>query len=120
MPLTASSINIKSLTTDPSILPATTLAASCYNEMFRGCTSLTEAPYLPANYLNVSNAYKYMFYGCSSLSSMSVGLLDWNNGSNSYEWVSGVAADGVFYKPEALPEIHGRWQIPANWTVYNM
>ena len=109
-----------SLTSAPSILPATTLAASCYNEMFRGCTSLTEAPYLPANYLNVSNAYKYMFYGCSSLSSMSVGLLDWNNGSNSYEWVSGVAADGVFYKPEALPEIHGRWQIPANWTVYNM
>ena len=29
-------------------LPATTLAQSCYNNMFSGCTSLTTAPELPA------------------------------------------------------------------------
>ena len=54
-----------SLTTAPE-LPATSLADSCYEEMFRGCTSLTTAPALPATRL-ASNCYKSMFYGCRSL-----------------------------------------------------
>ena len=48
------------------ILPATTLAKSCYANMFDGCTSLTTAPALPANTL-ANSCYYYMFYGCSSL-----------------------------------------------------
>lgn len=36
-----------SLTEAPE-LPATTLAGSCYNSMFDGCTSLIKAPKLPA------------------------------------------------------------------------
>ena len=48
------------------MLPATTLASSCYAHMFNGCTSLTTAPELPATTL-ASNCYSNMFYNCTSL-----------------------------------------------------
>ena len=54
-----------SLTTAPS-LPATTLADSCYSSMFNGCTSLTTAPSLPATTL-ADSCYSYMFNGCTSI-----------------------------------------------------
>lgn len=54
-----------SLTKAP-VLPATTLASSCYDSMFWNCTSLTKAPELPATTLNV-NCYIDMFKGCTSL-----------------------------------------------------
>ena len=47
-------------------LPATTLAAWCYQRMFENCTSLTTAPELPATTLSI-NCYSSMFYGCTSL-----------------------------------------------------
>ena len=56
-----------SLTTAPAILPATKLASSCYGGMFYGCTSLTTAPaILPATKL-ASHCYECMFYYCTSL-----------------------------------------------------
>ena len=54
-----------SLTQAPA-LPATTLASNCYQSMFRECTSLSQAPALPATTL-ASNCYQYMFNGCTSL-----------------------------------------------------
>ena len=54
-----------SLTTAPA-LPATTLASYCYGSMFMGCTSLTKTPKLPAATLKL-NCYDKMFQGCSSL-----------------------------------------------------
>ena len=54
-----------SLTAAPS-LPATTLANSCYSSMFSGCTSLTAAPSLPATTLAI-NCYSSMFFGCTNL-----------------------------------------------------
>ena len=47
-------------------LPATTLTHSCYQSMFNGCTSLTTAPELPATVLS-DGCYHHMFYGCTSL-----------------------------------------------------
>ena len=56
----------RSLTQAPE-LPATTLGTSCYNAMFRSCSSLTQAPsILPATTL-AENCYYYMFFGCRSL-----------------------------------------------------
>ena len=55
----------KNLTTAPE-LPATTLASYCYGYMFQGCSSLTTAPELPATTL-ATYCYSHMFYGCSSL-----------------------------------------------------
>ena len=54
-----------SLTQAPA-LPATTLIANCYDGMFYGCTSLTQAPALPATKL-IANCYYNMFYNCTSL-----------------------------------------------------
>ena len=42
------------------------LAESCYNSMFAGCSSLTQAPALPATTL-AEHCYTSMFYNCSSL-----------------------------------------------------
>jgi hypothetical protein len=53
------------LTTAP-VLPATTLASGCYDNMFNGCTSLTTAPALPATTL-ASGCYNNMFYGCTNV-----------------------------------------------------
>ena len=47
-------------------LPATTLASSCYYSMFYLCTSLTTAPELPATTL-ANYCYQNMFYGCTNL-----------------------------------------------------
>ena len=57
--------NCTSLTQAPE-LPATTLATGCYNSMFEGCTALTKAPALPATTL-ANNCYNSMFQGCTSL-----------------------------------------------------
>ena len=48
------------------ILPATSLAEGCYNEMFEGCTSLQTAPALPATTLAM-DCYRSMFSDCTSL-----------------------------------------------------
>ena len=47
-------------------LPATTLTESCYQYMFYGCTSLTQAPTLPATTL-ANGCCDSMFGGCTSL-----------------------------------------------------
>ena len=47
-------------------LPATTLASQCYSYMFQGCTSLIQAPALPATTLTY-NCYANMFRDCTSL-----------------------------------------------------
>ena len=57
--------NCSSLTQAPE-LPATTLAESCYYGMFSYCTSLTQAPKLPATTL-ANYCYSRMFRNCSSL-----------------------------------------------------
>ena len=54
-----------SLTQAP-LLPATTLANICYNNMFQGCTSLTQAPALPATTL-ANGCYNSMFMRCYGL-----------------------------------------------------
>ena len=52
--------------TDAPELKATTLAINCYSSMFQGCTSLTAAPELKATELALS-CYESMFQGCTSL-----------------------------------------------------
>ena len=55
-----------SLTQAPE-LPATTLSFICYVFMFQNCTSLTQVPKLPATTLS-SACYRGMFDGCTGLS----------------------------------------------------
>lgn len=58
-------MNCSSITQAPA-LPATTLAEGCYENMFYGCTSLAQAPVLPATALAYS-CYAGMFYDCTAL-----------------------------------------------------
>lgn len=51
-------------------LPATTLADYCYQNMFSGCTSLTTTPSLPAT-IAARYCYQRMFYGCTNLTTVS-------------------------------------------------
>ena len=47
-------------------LPATNLEKYCYSDMFTNCTSLEKSPSLPATNLKFG-CYYNMFYGCTSL-----------------------------------------------------
>ena len=47
-------------------LPATELQDLCYHSMFKGCTALTQAPVLQATALK-GQCYRQMFEGCTSL-----------------------------------------------------
>ena len=58
--------NCSSLEEAPE-LPATTLADYCYYQMFYGCSSLKTAPELPATTLANYCCYEGMFRNCSSL-----------------------------------------------------
>jgi hypothetical protein len=106
-----------SLTTAPE-LPATTLSNSCYNYMFRGCTSLTAAPELPATTL-ANSCYGSMFYGCSNLNYIKMLATDVSASKCFYEWVWGVAGTGTFVKHPNMNSLPtgGISGIPYGWTV---
>ena len=74
------------------LLPATTLADSCYNSMFQGCASLN---YIKAMFITIPSRY------CM------------NN------WVNGVASSGTFVTNSAAiwTSECGVSTYPCNWTV---
>ena len=102
------------------ILPATTLANSCYRLMFYGCSSLTVAPTLPAPKLT-NYCYWSMFNGCASLNSITMLATDISVWDCLEEWVSGVAATGTFTKATSMTSLpSGASGIPTGWTVENV
>ena len=106
-----------SLTTAPSVLPATTLAERCYYGMFNGCKSLVTAPELPATTL-ASNCYRQMFYSCTKLSYIKCLATDISASRCTLSWVSSVASSGTFVKAANMSswttDANG---IPTGWTV---
>jgi hypothetical protein len=107
--------NCTSLTKAPA-LPATTLAYSCYDTMFGDCTSLTQAPELPATTLTGS-CYNSMFYNCTSLKHISCLATDISLGNYTGMWVDGVASTGTFVKKAGVEWPSGIDGIPDGWTV---
>ena len=74
-------------------MPATTLTESCYEEMFRNCTSLN---YIKCLATDISAP------SCTS------------------SWVSGVASTGTFVKAASMNDwTEGNNGIPSGWTVEN-
>lgn len=105
-----------SLTQAPE-LPATTLAYYCYGDMFRLCTSLTEAPVLPATTL-ARYCYKSMFQNCTKLEYIKCLATDISDSGCTYAWVSGVAKSGTFVKNNSTTSWpSGSSGIPDGWTV---
>ena len=58
--------HLKSHATNQLLLPAKTLADSCYEKMFECCSELTTAPALPATTL-AKSCYQMMFHECECL-----------------------------------------------------
>ena len=99
------------------VLPATTLAESCYARMFYNCTHLTTAPELPATTL-ATGCYYNMFSGCTNLNSVTCLATDISATAATYGWLSGVAATGTFTKAAGMTGwTSGGNGIPAGWTV---
>ena len=100
-------------------LPATTLDKSCYANMFSGCTSLAQAPELPATTL-VTACYANMFNGCEKVSLISTRQTSFTGCTN---WLPGVAQSGIFYCPTSLGTdetiVRGINACPEGWTVIN-
>ena len=132
-----------SLTTAPSVLPATTLTLNCYNGMFYGCSKLTTAPQLPATTLAnycyqymfyqctslttapeltattlKSGCYSYMFYGCSKLNYIKAMFTTKPTSTYTNSWVLGVSDKGTFVKNKnATWDVTGYNGVPSGWTV---
>lgn len=105
-----------SLTTAPE-LPATILDSYCYLEMFYDCKSLTTAPVLPAISLR-SYCYDSMFEGCSKLAYIKAMFTTTPSSSSTSTWVSGVASKGVFVKnKDATWNVTGVNGVPSGWTI---
>ena len=97
-------------------LPATTLAPGCYAYMFYDCTNLVIAPELPAITL-VDSCYEEMFDGCTSLNYIKCLAEDKTAQHCTYRWVRKVAATGTFVKASGVTWPSGTSGIPEGWTV---
>lgn len=76
--------------------------------MFYGCTSLTEAPELPATKL-AEECYGEMF-GYS-------GLKKAPELPATAGWAAGVPSEGLFECPEGLELKYGAGYIPSGWST---
>jgi hypothetical protein len=105
------------LTTAPA-LPATTLAEGCYSGMFVGCTNLTTAPVLPATTL-ADYCYFNMFNGCTKLNSVTCLATNISASNATTNWLSSVAATGTFTKAAGMEgwTTNSASGIPSGWTV---
>lgn len=108
--------------TEAPELPATILNDGCYMQMFVGCTSLTTAPELKASTL-VNNCYRQMFSGCTSLNYIKCLATNPDNSSltNAFtlNWVSGVASNGTFIRLAGSGWIAGSGFSRANGIPLN-
>ena len=102
-----------------NFLPATTLANSCYQQMFYNCTSLTTAPELPATTL-AKYCYNDMFCDCTKLNYIKMLATNISASMCLDYWVNGVSSTGTFVKNAAMTSLPtGASGIPSGWTVQN-
>jgi hypothetical protein len=85
--------------------------------MFSGCTSLENAPVLPATTL-VYSCYDYMFSGCTKLNYVKALFTDNSATRCTSSWLKGVASSGTFVKNAAATwNVVGEDGVPEGWTV---
>ena len=111
-----------SLTESPA-LPATTLAPHCYNGILYNCESLTKAPELSATTL-ADDCYGYMFYGCRRLNEVHCYMPSSYSSSQissnyAKDWLRDVALTGTLYTNADANWPSGKSGIPEGWTRVN-
>ena len=106
------------VTVSSGLLPMTSLYNQCYWYMFQGCTSLTNAPDLPAINLS-SQCYQGMFNGCTSLNYIKAMTTTALGAGYTRDWVTSVPSGGTFVKNSAATwtDSFGNNAIPNGWTV---
>ena len=109
--------NCTSLTTAPE-LPATTVQVMCYDGMFYNCTSLTTAPTLPATTL-AQYCYEAMFQSCTNLNRVTTYANNISASECLTNWLYGVSATGDFFNLGGATYESGASGIPAGWTEHN-
>jgi hypothetical protein len=85
--------------------------------MFYGCTSLVNAPELPATTL-ASYCYRSMFESCTKLNYIKAMFTTTPSTLYTYNWVKGVASTGKFIKNKnATWNVTGTYAIPSGWSI---
>lgn len=96
------------------ILPSNT-ANMCYVGMFRNCTGIQKAPYLPATTV-ASDGYSQMFQGCTNLHYVKFNV---SGRPSFYDWLSSVSAAGILVNEN--PSFTGMGSnasgCPSGWTL---
>ena len=101
--------------TDAPVLPSTTLDDYCYKGMFYGCTGIETFPLLPATTLS-TGCYNEMFKNCSSLNNITLGYKGNFSTTHFNDWVDGVSSTGTIYY-NGTDTTTGTSAIPTGWTV---
>lgn len=97
------------------ILPNTT-NISCYEGMFKNCSSLESVPILPAITLAL-NCYKELFYNCESLNHIEIKATTLLGENYSKDWVYNIASEGQFTQPTSISNEFGINAIPTGWIT---
>lgn len=108
-----------SLTEAPE-LPATTLGPQCYGNMFEGCTSLEVAPELTAATTLARYCFYQMFFDCTNLKYIKMTATNVSAQNCLQYWVHNVASTGTFVKKSSTSIPSGESGIPNGWTVENV
>ena len=87
-------------------------------QMFRNCTSLVNAPELPATILN-GYCYQNTFYGCTSLKTIRCHAKVTANSATVY-WLYGVSPSGTFYGHSEYGWATGVSGIPSGWEFVEL
>lgn len=97
--------------------PSENMNTYTFYRTFRNCSNLELSPVLPAKTLKAS-CYYQMFYGCSKINRITCLATDISASNCTNGWVDGVAATGTFVKAEAMTSwTTGNSGIPTNWLV---
>ena len=98
-------------------LPAKVPAADCYNYMFGECFSLTATPVVQLESLASASCYQMFRYDSGLTEITCLAQSGINQDNSTYAWISGVAANGTFYKHPNATWPSGNNGIPTGWTV---
>lgn len=109
----AASGNIMSLI-DDGLCGTGTMGSNCFKQLFKDCSALISAPYLPATTLS-SYCYNEMFKGCTSLTSLTCKATDISASNCITDWLSGISTNGILYVDPSM--ISATWNIPSTWTI---
>lgn len=96
----------------------TTIPVNGMTMMFYGCTGLTKGLDLRKVTMGESGSFDNMYEGCTSLTEVyAPNISEWDTGM-FYKWLNNVAPTGVVYKPAGLEiptdSVSG---IPSGWTT---